>query len=186
MTRPSPFKTLSTRIAYKNPWMQVREDEIIRPDGTEGIYGVIESKDAVIAIIVDEQRQICFVNVFRYPAQAWKWELPGGGSDGQEAVAAAMREASEEAGIVAETWHVLGKSRVCNGLMTENQTSVLAYDLTYESPTDKEEGISEHRFIPLEEVDRMIASGEIDDGQSITALYLYKNWLADKTLDGRA
>jgi hypothetical protein len=42
------FTTLSSRIAYENRWLRVREDRIRRRDGSEGIYGVVERSDFVI------------------------------------------------------------------------------------------------------------------------------------------
>lgn len=180
MNEPSPFKTLSSRIAYKNAWMKIREDSIIRPDGSKGIYGVIETRDSVIIVCTDDHGAIGFVRVYRYPVQKWCWELPGGGGDDQEIIVASKRELAEEAGVSAEHWQILGRTRVGNGLMTEYQASVLATGLTFDKATDTQEGISGLSFFSLEEIDRMIDAGDIDDGQSLTALYLYKKWLASQ------
>ena len=38
-------ETLGSKQVYANPWMTVREDAIRRPDGSTGIYGVVESPD---------------------------------------------------------------------------------------------------------------------------------------------
>jgi hypothetical protein len=44
------IQQLSTRAVYENRWMRVREDEVRRPDGSQGIYGVVEKPDFVIVI----------------------------------------------------------------------------------------------------------------------------------------
>ena len=178
MNKPRPFKTLSSRIAYTNPWMQIREDAIIRPDGSEGIYGVIETRDSVVIVAINDKHEVGFINIFRYPVQKWCWELPGGGGDGQDILEAASRELKEETGITAKQWHILGRTRVGNGMMIEYQASVLARDITRRKATDTEEGIAGLSFFSLDRIDAMISSGEIDDGQSLTALYFYKKWLA--------
>ena len=38
-------RRVSTREVYRNPWLTLREDEIRRPDGSPGIYGVVEKPD---------------------------------------------------------------------------------------------------------------------------------------------
>lgn len=37
--------TTGSKVVYENRWMKVREDETLRPDGTKGIYGVVEKAD---------------------------------------------------------------------------------------------------------------------------------------------
>jgi 8-oxo-dGTP pyrophosphatase MutT (NUDIX family) len=176
----NPFKTLSTKIVYQNPWIMVREDQVIRPDGTEGIYGVVESKDSVVVGAVNDEGQIYLIHSFSYPAQSWQWELPGGGSDGEEIIEASKREMAEETGIVAREWSELGNIRVCDGLMTERMHILLAMELEHgEKPESDDDGmITDGRFFTFDEVQAMVADGRIDEGQSIAALYFIEKHLA--------
>ena len=49
MSDPSnPWTTLSRRLVYENPWIRVREDQVLRPDGQPGIYGVVEFKNRAV------------------------------------------------------------------------------------------------------------------------------------------
>lgn len=50
-------ETLSSKLVYTNRWMTVREDEIRRPDGSTGVYGVVDSPD--IALIVPSDGDDC-------------------------------------------------------------------------------------------------------------------------------
>lgn len=176
----NPFKTLSTKTVYQNPWIRVREDQVVRPDGSEGIYGVIESKDSVVVGAVNDQGEIYLIHSFSYPAQSWQWELPGGGSDGEEIVLASKRELAEETGIVAAEWSDLGSIRVCDGLMTERMHVLLATNIEHgEKPHSDDQGvISDGRFFTFEEVEAMVADGRVDEGQSIAALYMIEKHLA--------
>ena len=71
------IQTIESKIVYENKWMSVREDKILRTNGHEGIYGVVEKNDfAVIAAIQDQQ--IYMVQQYRYPVEARFWELPQG------------------------------------------------------------------------------------------------------------
>lgn len=157
----------------------MREDKVIRPDDSNGIYGVVESNDSVMIVALNEQNEVYIVRNFRYPAGTWNWELPGGGGDKQDMLEASKRELEEETGIIAKNWDKLGTTWVCNGLMTEKMTSYLARDLTLRQKHDEpNEPVISSRFVSLEEIDEMVEDGQINDGQSITALFFLKKWLA--------
>lgn len=179
MDKPSPWRILASKIVYHNGWIKVREDKVVTPSGAEGVYGVIESDNSVCIVVLNDADEIFITNNYRYPAQAWKWELPGGGGDNQDALQAAQRELEEETGIIANNWTQLGATTVCNGLMTETMATFLARDITFTGNKELgDESIAEGKFISLEELNRMILNGEFNDGQSITALHLLHLFLS--------
>jgi 8-oxo-dGTP pyrophosphatase MutT (NUDIX family) len=159
--------------------MRVREDAVIRPDGTNGIYGVMESKDSVVIVALSKDNEVYLIRSFNYPVSTWSWGLPGGGGDDEHPEVASKRELAEETGITASTWTFLGKTRVSSGLMTEKMTVFLAEDFSFgERPeADDKDLISEGKFVSFEEIDQMIMRGEIDDAQTITGLYLALRWM---------
>lgn len=179
MRTDKPWKVLSSEIKYQNPWMRIREDKVITPLATEGIYGLLESKDSVMIAVLNDKNELYVVRTFAYPDQSWNWELPGGNTDGEDIAIASKRELEEETGIIAASWKLLGKTRVCNGFMTERMAVYLARDLSFTGEKEvSTEQIDEVGFFDMEEVDRMIATGEINDGQSITGIHLVQKWIA--------
>ena len=60
--------TLSSREVYRNHWMRLREDEILRSNGEKGIYGVVEKDDSAIILPID-RGQVWLVEQFRYTIQ---------------------------------------------------------------------------------------------------------------------
>ena len=53
---PALVRTIDSRIVYENRWMRVREDAIERPDGSRGLYGVVEKPDFVAIAAIDRPR----------------------------------------------------------------------------------------------------------------------------------
>lgn len=164
---------------YQNPWMRIREDAVVRPDGSNGIYGVMESKDSVVIVAMNENNEVYLIRSFKYPVLAWSWGLPGGGGDNEEPEIASKRELVEETGIIAKKWTSLGSTRVSSGLMTERMSVLLAQDLSFSDRpiADDTELIEEGKFISFDEIDEMIEKNEIDDAQTVTGLYLALRWL---------
>ena len=132
MRTDNPWKKLSTQVVYENRWMRIVEDKVITPTGNDGVYAYLDSKDSVIITALNNKNELYLVHTFAYPDGSWNWELPGGGSEGENPETAARRELAEETGISAKSWQQLGHTRVCNGLMTEKMTTFLARGLSFD------------------------------------------------------
>ncbi|HEY4280410.1 MAG TPA: NUDIX hydrolase [Conexibacter sp.] len=166
---------LSTRVAYENRWIRVREDAVVRPDGQEGIYGVVEMQSpAVFVVALTEADEVVLVEQQRYTTGLRSIEVPAGASDGEEPLVAAQRELREETGLRAATWRSLGKMMALNGIADATELVFLATELSDAEEGDERaaEGITDVLRVPFAEVLRMVRDGEINDGETIAALAL--------------
>jgi 8-oxo-dGTP pyrophosphatase MutT (NUDIX family) len=168
-----PWRTLSSRTAYANPWIRVREDEVTRPDGTPGTYGVVELRPAVFVVPVTEADEVVLVDLFRYTVGRWSLEVPAGGTDGEEPAVAARRELLEETGLVADEWREIGRVDALNGVAAAPEHVFLARGLhPADGERQAEEGIRAVRRVPWPQVVGMVADGTIRDGETVAALML--------------
>jgi len=177
--------TLSSREVYRNHWMRVREDEILRSNGDKGIYGVVEKHDAAIILAIEKDGsgddRIWLVEQFRYTIQERALELPQGGwemeIDSPEELA--RGELREETGRDAAEMTRLGMLWIAYGFTRQRQHVFLATGLTpVKADPDAEENDLSARPVPIAEFERMMIEGEIRDGCTLSAWGLYLLWKA--------
>jgi 8-oxo-dGTP pyrophosphatase MutT (NUDIX family) len=170
----NPWKTLSTRRVYENRWMSVREDRVLRPDGQEGLYGVVSPRGIAVKIVaLDSAERVHLVGQFRYPTQFASWEIPGGAAEpGESPLEVAKRELLEEAGIASHAWTQLGgRIQTNNSIMDETGFLFLARDVfAAGGPRPDAEEAFEQRVLPLSEALALVDAGEIEDVMSVVGL----------------
>jgi 8-oxo-dGDP phosphatase len=168
-------ETVGSKQVYANAWMSVREDAIRRPDGSAGIYAVVDRPDLALVIPADGER-LHLVEQYRYPVAGRRWEFPAGTADqglDAEPAAAAARELREETGLVAGRLTLLGRLEVAAGMCGQRCWVFLATDLTPGIPQrDLEEQDMQSAWFTRAEVERMISDGTITDAQSAGAYAL--------------
>ena len=168
----NPWKTITTREVYRNKWIRVREDEVLRPDGHPGVYGVIEIRPSVGVVALDEHDRIALVGQWRYAVERYSWEIPRGGSYPGETdmLAAAQRELAEEVGVRAANWERLNAVDICNGVANDVQTLYLATGLTGTPRNlDPEEDIAV-QWEPFDEAVQMVVDGRVSEVCSVAAV----------------
>ncbi len=172
----NPWRTKRGQLVYQNPWIAVYHDEVLTPNHTEGIYGSVHFKNLAIGILpIDEHGMTCLIGQYRYPLNAWSWEIPeGGGPLGTDPLDSAMRELKEEAGWEAANWEPWFEMDLSNSVSDERAIIYLARDITKGAsmPEDSEQLM--HRIIPVEEAVEMALDGRIRDSISVAALLRYK------------
>ncbi len=170
--------TLSSREVYRNRWIRVREDRILRSNGQKGIYGVVEKEDGAIILPVEDDR-VWLVEQFRYTIQERTLELPQGAWETavEDPEELARGELREELGMEAAQMTRLGIMWIAYGFARQREHIFLATGLT---PTQKDPDAEEHDLVahsvPIAEFERMILDGTIRDDCTLAAWGLYLLW----------
>ncbi|MGO9921424.1 MAG: NUDIX domain-containing protein [Isosphaeraceae bacterium] len=170
--RANPWTTRASRLVYENAWIRVREDQVTRPDGEPGIYGVVEFKNNAVGVLpVDEQGRVWLVGQYRYPLHAYSWEIPeGGGPNGEPPETTAQRELREETGLRAANLELVATVHLSNSVSDELGFVFRATGLTQgEHEPEGTEKIVVRSF-EWREAWSMLKRGEITDSLSVIAL----------------
>jgi ADP-ribose pyrophosphatase len=166
-----PWKTVSSRPIYANPWIRVREDLAELPDGRTTIYGVVECAGAVGILPFIDPDTVLLVGQYRYVVGDFYWEMPTGAAHaGEPLETTAQRELAEEAGYEAGRLVALGSFHTSKSILHEVAHLFLAEDLRPASrPPDPTEFI-ERRAFAFAEALAMVERGEIKDSMTIVAV----------------
>jgi len=166
------WKKLGSRVVYENPWITVREDNVMNPGGGENQYGHVHFKNRAVAIVpLDEDGNTWLVGQDRYTLGAYSWEVPmGGAAEDEELLAAAKRELKEETGLSAGEWTTIMRLHLSNSITDEEGFVFVAEQLTEGEPDFDETEQLEIRKLPLCEALTMVNNGDISDAMSVAAI----------------
>ncbi len=153
-----------------NGWLKVKEKT---HNGKR--FEVVESKDAVAAVIQDKNNKLLLVNQYRPSVDKLTYEIPAGILDikGESPVTAMCRELAEESGlnISPPQLQLLYRYNPHIGFCKDT-LSLYSCKIGVNGEDKKIEGDDSVRSIiwkSLKEVEGMINSGEITDGKTIIA-----------------
>lgn len=105
----NPYKKVSSKLVYENPWIKVREDKVTRPDGNPGIFGTVDIGVGASVLAIDRHKQVHLIREWKYPLNRYTLEVISGGVDGDESLEeCARRELAEEAGLTGGALTDLG------------------------------------------------------------------------------
>jgi ADP-ribose pyrophosphatase len=167
----APWRTVTSREVYANPWIRVREDVAEMPDGRTTLYGVVECRPAVGVLPFLDERTVVLVGQYRYVARAFLWEMPTGGvRPGESEEGAVQRELAEETGYEAARLVKLCSFLSSKSVVDETAHIYRAEGLRTVAHAGDETEFIEVRAFPFEEVVRMVEAGEILDAMTVVAV----------------
>ena len=172
-------RLVSSKLAFKGKVFNVFTDTVIEPGGHKTTRDVIRHNGSVVILAVDHSTNpsdpdVILERQYRHATGQYLIELPAGTRNPNEApLAAAKREMIEETGYRAKRWTMMLKYFASPGFLGEWMQIYLAQDLKDGTATPEADENLEVFRMPLSQVMRMVAAGEIHDGKTLVALSLY-------------
>ncbi len=164
-------KLLNREVIYdgKYPlWM----DELQMPDGRIIKREHLHHPGGVAILAADDSGKIAFVKQYRYPIEQVTEEIPAGKLDkipDEDPIHAANRELREETGFTASEIIPMGYIYPSPGVSDEILHLFFARSLVRSQQELDDDEFINVEWIPIDEIERRIVSGEMSDTKGIVA-----------------
>lgn len=178
MKTNGPWKIKGSQKIYANAWMKVHEDQVIRPDGKDGIIGIVEMRNGVSVLPIDDNENVYLTEQFRYTMKKNMIEaVTGGVGDNEKSLDAAKRELKEELGIDAAEWIDLGLVDPFTAAIKSSHNIYLVRKLKFIQPDpDGTENVKPVK-IKLAEAVKMVMDSKITNGPSCVLILKANEYL---------
>lgn len=152
-------------LQVQGPDGQVREREVVRHPGAVAIVPLLEEGG---------QRKVILVRQYRAPVNKELLEIPAGTlKPGEGPLECAKRELAEETGYRARSWEKLAEFHTTPGFCDERLHLYLARELEPLEGNHPDEGeFLRVEKIPVNKLEMMLLSGELEDAKTLIGLLL--------------
>lgn len=173
------IKRVSSRVVHTGNLVQLREDRVVLPQGSEAVYEYVEIKHGSSVLAMEDNGDVWLVLEWKYAIDRPSLEVVSGGIEPDESAAdAAHRELREELGKTARELIPLGHVDPFTTMLRCPNHLFLARGLGEVGRTPEEaEANMEVRRVPFEEAHRMALGGGITHGSSCVAIFRAAEWL---------
>lgn len=181
MENKGPFQVLSSEQVYRNPWISVREDKVIRPGGNEGLFGVIEMQTGSTVLAIDEEKMVYLVKEYKYGIEKDSMELMSGAiEEGESPLDAAKRELEEELGIEAKEWVDFGLVNPFTTIVNSPNFMFLAMGISKSKQNLDEGEVLEIEKVSFSEAVKMVMKSEITHAASCVLILKANEYLRNR------
>jgi ADP-ribose pyrophosphatase len=171
MQRRGPWTVLDSAEVYQDPWLSVRKDDVIRPDGKPGTHSVVTIKPGVSVLAMDDDGNVYLTREFHYAVDRVTLETVSGGIEpGENALTSGQRELQEEIGIVANEWIDLGTCDPFTASIFSPTKIYLARELRFVDDQPEGTEIIERVKMPLDEAVQNVMQSNITHAPSCTLI----------------
>jgi 8-oxo-dGTP pyrophosphatase MutT (NUDIX family) len=173
MKKHGPYTIKSSKTLHRDEFIELRVDEVIRPNGEPGRYATARMVPGVAVLPLDKEGFVYLVKQFRYAVGKDCVEAVAGAIDGGEGPEeAARRELHEELGIEAAEMSALGMVDAITSQADSPSHLFLARGLSFKERDPDDTERLEPVKVKFDEAVRMAMGGEIT--QATSAVLIFK------------
>jgi len=168
----NPWSVTATCVPFKNVWLHIEKNDVIRPDGGAGEYTVVRLRRLAVGVLpLEPDGGVHLVGQWRFPLARYSWEIPeGGGEPGEAPLACAKRELEEETGLRAANWAPILEMDLSNSVTDEAGIVFLATGLQPGQKQPEATEVLRHRRAPFIDVLARVIDGRIRDSLTVAAM----------------
>ena len=173
-----PWQILRSHDIYRDAWMHIRKDDVIRPDGAPGTHGVIVLNSGVSVLPLDDQGRVHLTDEFHYAVGRRTIEVVSGGRHPDELpLDAARRELDEELGITADEWIDLGLVDPFTTMLNSPANLFLARQLQFGTSRPEATECIRTVTVDFDTAVEMVMDGRITHAPSCVLILKAARWL---------
>jgi len=178
MAAHGPWFIYGRTEKYESDRLNVHEDRVKRPDGSDGVYATVTLKPGVAVLPVDSDGQVHLTRQFRYAVGRDTVEVPSGTLEpGEDPLEGAKREIREELGIQAGEWRHLGQVDIDTSIVMCPVDLFIAQQLHFTGTDQDSTELIRPLTISLESAIHMVTQGEITHSPSCVLILKAERWL---------
>ncbi|RLB38602.1 MAG: ADP-ribose pyrophosphatase [Deltaproteobacteria bacterium] len=167
------LSVIQTKLIHKARVFDLVHEKVVLPNGTEMEIDIIRHPGASAIVPMKDSETLLLLKQYRHAIGESLWEVPAGTlNKGETPLDCAKRELEEETGFTADSWHKLGVITPLPAYSDERIHIYLAKDLRASRQALDPDEIIEVREVPFNKAIKMIGTGQIKDGKSISSLFL--------------
>jgi len=166
-----PWQILARKNVYRDAWIEVDRDEVIRPDGAPGTHCVVRLLPGISVLPLDDEGMVYMTEEFHYGVGRRTIEVVSGGIEaGEDALVAAKRELAEELGITAGEWTDLGTCDPFTTIVVSPTRMFFARRLSYGATTLEGTEQIRCRKVAFDEAVQMVLDSRITHAPSCVVI----------------
>lgn len=164
---------IGSKRIFEGAIFSVREDTLKVDERNPITREVVEHNGGVVIACQPAPGKVLLISQYRYPIDEELFELPAGRVEkGEDRLAAAKRELTEETGYFARDWSLLSHMYSAPGFCTELLSFYQATDLEWRGKNLDEDEETDVREVELEEAWLWVRQGKIRDAKTVAGVGL--------------